>query len=189
MVDQDSELVGFSNASIEKLLSGPQSWKKEELASFGGPSTEMNQWVCKNIETLHIIMCGDSMREDGEEEEGDESEGILQRKLEIWEMQNLLFRRLGQLTRPKKLMLGWEMLGLCGREPAFSLRLRSGLKHLDKLKDLEVFHVCHFADEICTVEKRIEGTDDKPLFAGQEERRWIKKHWPKLKEFRVVAWS
>ncbi|KAG0305113.1 hypothetical protein BGZ98_004572 [Dissophora globulifera] len=51
---------GRSNTSIMALVSAPQYYLASELAELTGPSTELLQWVCKDLEILDIIVRDDT---------------------------------------------------------------------------------------------------------------------------------
>ncbi|KAF9356113.1 hypothetical protein BGX26_005698 [Mortierella sp. AD094] len=181
-------VYGYHTASLEELVSAP------------------SEWVCRDIEILHMIVFESSYKRHaepdqsspssspiqvaaivGEEEEKERGGDLVARAKEpaVPTMLSQLYQRLGQLHKLKELTLGWESVL---PEKNFSMKLEAGLGHLSGLKDLEVVHVwfdppTHSKD----MDAVVETAESESRFIGQQERDWMELHWPKLKEYKETA--
>ncbi|KAF9102533.1 hypothetical protein BGX27_010967 [Mortierella sp. AM989] len=167
-----SPLYGYRSTSLEGLVSAPQ-------------------WVCKEIEILHMIVIDTTNRRHLENEQdirpSTNQKSSSQETASVPTMLSQLYQRIGQLQKLKNLTLGWESLTLLPEESNFSMTLEAGLRHMSGLKDLEEFHVwVDPLEESKDKEQNAEITESKSRFLGRQEREWMALNWPKMREFMEI---
>ncbi|KAG0208158.1 hypothetical protein BGX28_000773 [Mortierella sp. GBA30] len=191
------ECDGFSSEDIQTVLSSCPNLRTFRAMTSNGrdfsstvylDANEMvdSPWVCHRLENLKLVITGiarPDLRVDqyGEPLTGPLHDGIIQG----FELQRIVYRQLGQLTRLQELWLGhdkqdlddeenyhrtevegqWRFIDPDEQFECLEFSLRSGLDLLDGLKDLRVLNLDRLRTRI-----------------GMSEVQWMARQWPKLEK-------
>ncbi|KAF9348195.1 hypothetical protein BGX26_000379 [Mortierella sp. AD094] len=165
-----SKLTTFTISHNLDSFSQREDSSVEGLNALSGRENHGNAatWTCLGLKNLEIMFLDnfDSIVSDTDSVNELENDSEQREQLIVNGIESI-YKKLGRLTKLQRLRIGWKSKDDTTR---LDMSIKSGLKHMGGLKDLEVLDVS--------------GINTANI--GQEEVEWMVENWPNLWEIKGI---